>query len=162
MANLGGLVFSKMEPQSMRSDRHTAGRSDFLRRLRDNKGYKRLLPILGVENCRLDRFEEACWRFHSKAARHEIKGLPAKRALSHLQRLRCALGEDLSWMDDSVAQCLESLRAELETLASRTQRGRPNDPVKSFLRNMQNFIPPPVPLRAKRSVPYRKNKLTIT
>jgi hypothetical protein len=137
----------------MTSNAHSAGKADFLRRLHDNKGYKRLLPILSVEADRLTRFEKACWLYHREATRHDIKGPRAKSALLHLRRLRCELGAPF-WLADSVAESLEHLCVELEKLASRTQRGRPPDPARSFLLNMDIFIPPARDLgsKTKRSI----------
>lgn len=135
--------FSTMEsssPSAIQSS-HVAAKSDFLRRLRDSKDYQRLAPILGVDVDRLARFEQSCWLHSCAAAKNDFKGPRAKRAQAHLERLRHALGNS-PWLEDSVAESLRDLDRELAKLASRTGRGRPRDSIgRSFLRNMQNFIP---------------------
>lgn len=116
-------------------------RENFLGKLRSNKGYKRIAPILSVDADRLSRFEEACWRYYRAAAKHEFRGGRAKRALSHLNRLRGELG-DPYWLEDSAAEGLEVLGRKLERLASGTKRGRPmNTPAISFFETMPRFIP---------------------
>lgn len=118
-----------------------SARADFLRRLRNNEGYKRLATVLRLDAGRLTRAERSCWLLHCVAARNEFKGDRAKRAQVHLERLRRALGDPL-WLEDSVAESLRNLGQELEKLASRTKRGRPLDSMaRAFFQNMQNFIP---------------------
>src|SRR5208337_4534000 len=103
--------------------------------------YRPLVPVLRADAERLNRFEKACWLHHCAAAKNEFKGPPAKRALSHLERLQRALG-DAPWLEESVAKSRRELGRELEKLAPRTGRGRPRDSIgRSFLRNMRNFIP---------------------
>jgi len=127
--------------QSSKPNMPTSGKADFLRRLRSNPGYQRLLPVFSVDADRLTRFEEFCWRHFSKAARDEFKGRPARRALSQLKKLQAAI-DNPPWLPDSVAKSLKDLGSELEKLASRTNRGRPRDATaRGFLRNAILFIP---------------------
>jgi hypothetical protein len=143
---IGGKLGSrppKMEPnlQSATSSTRTAGQADFLRRLRNNKGYKRLATILRTDPDRLLRLERSCWLHHCAAAKNEFKGPRAKRAQVHLERLRRALDDPL-WLKDSIAESLKDLGRELDKLASRTKRGRPRDSMaRAFFQNMQIFIP---------------------
>ena len=123
------------------SSTRDAAKADFLRGLRSNKGYKRLATLPRIDADRLTRIERSCWLRYCAAARNKFKGPRAKLAQAHLERLRRALGDSV-WLEDSVAQSLRNLGRELEKLASRTKRGRPQDSMaRAFFQNMQNLIP---------------------
>ena len=108
------------------------GRADFLDRLRRNLAFGRLVRFF--DSGRLSRFEELCWLAHCASLRNELTGAPAKRALSHLLRLRQSLG-NCAWLKQSVVTSLEQLQDELEKLARRVKRGRREDHTAQVFRD---------------------------
>jgi hypothetical protein len=113
-------------------DEGIRGRADFLDRLRRNPVFGRLVRFFDSE--RLSRFEELCWRARCASLRNELTGAPAKRALSHLLRLRQSLG-NCAWLKQSVVTSLEQLQDELDKLARRVKRGRREDHTAQVFRD---------------------------
>lgn len=118
-----------------------SARAGLLRKLRANRGYKRLAELRNFNEGSLSLLEEQCWRYYVAAARSEAMGARAKASLSHLDRFVSSIGGGL-WLSDATVESLDALGSEFNHLASKSRRGRPADPVaKSFRRNMKVFVP---------------------
>jgi len=118
-----------------------SAKADFLRKLRANRGYKRLAEIRKFNERSLSLLEESCWRQYGAAAKSEMTGAGAKAALRSLDRFVSSIGGGF-WLGDEIVESLDALRRDLERLASKARRGRPSDPVaRSFRRSMHVFIP---------------------
>ena len=119
----------------------TSAKADFLRKLRANRGYKRLAEMRNFNERRLSLLEESCWLHHSAAARSQMSGARAKATLRHFDRFVSSIGGGF-WLSDAIVESLDALGSDLKRLASKARRGRPADPVaKSFRRNMKIFVP---------------------
>jgi hypothetical protein len=118
-----------------------SAKADFLRKLRANRGYKRLAELRNSNDRILSHLEESCWRYHCAAVTNEMRGTAAKATLRHLDRFVFSLGGGF-WLSDAIVESLDALRRDLKRLASKATRGRPTDPAaKSFRRNMNIFVP---------------------
>jgi hypothetical protein len=112
---------------------------DFHEKFQKTIAYQMLSPSR-FQQGRLERLEEACWRFRSAAARKELMGARAERILVHLGRLEDELREAI-WLPEQVPAALDTLRNSLEFLASRKRQGRPRDNLgQTFRRNMRIFF----------------------
>jgi hypothetical protein len=139
-------------PESSLSIEETRGlrKDDFLRKLRANRGYRRLAEIRKFNERILPLLEKSCWLQHVAAVKSEMRGARAKAALRRLDRFVSSLGGGL-WLCDAIVESLDDLRHDLERLASKARRGRPADPVaKLFRRNMKVFVPPADALQRSR------------
>lgn len=104
------------------------------------QAYEWLSPMRAYDGGRLERLEDACWRFRCAATRKELKGPGANRALSLLLRLKRELGEPC-WLPEQVPTALDTLQDELQRLASKRPQGRPRDGIgQTFRRNMGLFF----------------------
>lgn len=136
--------FSK--PPSMQEE-ITRAKLDFHDKFQKTIAYQMLSPMNRYQQGRLERLEEACWRFRSAAARKELMGARAERILVHLERLGEELREAI-WLPEHVPPALDTLRDSLEFLASRKRQGRPRDSLgQTFRRNMWIFFSPGVLLK---------------
>ena len=118
-----------------------SAKADFLRKLRANRGYKRLAEMRKFNERSLSLLEESCWRHHSASTKSEMSSARAKAALRHFARLISSVGAGL-WLSDAIVDSLDALGSDLQRLASKARRGRPADPIaKSFRRNMKIFVP---------------------
>ena len=140
----GRKTYSDMKlPESSLSieERRASAKADFLRRLRANRGYKRLAEIRKFNERSLSLLEASCWLHRRAAAKNEMRGRRAKAALRSLDRFVSSIGDGF-WLSDPIAGSLDALRRDLERLASKARRGRPADPIaKTFRRNMKIFVP---------------------
>lgn len=131
------------EDRSVQGNRELT-KSAFRNRFRATRAYRILSPVAVYQPGRLERLEEACWRFRCAAARKELKSPAARRAFTSLLRLKRILG-DPGWLAEPVSDALNRLQGELEFLVSRRRRGRPKDSLgKAFRRTMRVFLQSPV------------------
>jgi hypothetical protein len=118
-----------------------SAKANFLRKLRANRGYRRLAEMRNFNEGSLSLLEDACWRHHSAAARSEMSGARAKAALRHFDRFVSSIGGGF-WVSDAIVESLDALGSDLKRLASKARRGRPADPVaRLFRKNMKVFVP---------------------
>lgn len=102
--------------------------------------YQMLSPMSAYQPERLERLEEACWRFRCAVARKDLRGAGAKRALSLLGSLKEELREAI-WLPEHVPVALDTLNESLQLLASKKRQGRPRDNLgQTFRRNMRIFF----------------------
>jgi hypothetical protein len=122
-------------------------KATFQAQFRRTQAYELLNPMRAYDHRRLDRLEDACWRFRCAATRKELKGARARRALSLLLRLKRELGEPC-WLPEQVPTELDRLQDQLIVLASKKRQGRPRDSIgKLFRRSMRNFFTPMIVLK---------------
>ena len=99
-----------------------SAKADFLRKLRANRGYKRLAEIRRFDERSLSRLEDSCWLLRRAAARSEIRGARAKAALRSFNRFLSFIAGGF-WLSDGLIESLDALRRDLERLASKSRRG---------------------------------------
>ncbi len=118
-----------------------SAKAGFLRKLRANRGYKRLAEMRNFNERSLALLEESCWRHHSAAARSAMSGARAKATLRHFDRFLSSIGGGF-WLSDTIVESLDALGSDLKRSASKARRGRPADPIaKLFRRSMKIFVP---------------------
>ena len=128
-------------------DEMTRARLAFHEKFQHTLAYQMLSPMSRYQQGRLERLEEACWRFRCAVARKELKGTRAERALVLLGRLKEELQEAI-WLPEHVPAALDKLQDDLQLLASKRREGRPRDSLgQTFRRNMWIFFSPGVLLK---------------
>jgi hypothetical protein len=139
-----GPALGKFSKLSSMQEEIARAKLAFHEKFQHTIAYQKLSPMSAYQQGRLERLEEACWRFRSAAARKGLMGSRAERILVHLGRLKEELREAI-WLPEHVPAALDTLRDSLEFLASRKRPGRPRDSLgQTFRRNMWVFFSPGV------------------